>query len=148
MKTFIGLHENVEKDIVNLFSKLYSFHEDHEVKGISMVTDGKYPLARRWAMDSHILPALIIAVFLLAAGGCAPLALDNNDFLSRRNAEIGNRFAPSDHPPPIQTTPLENGKMYYLFQDKETGCRWSYEIDGKTSKVEFWQYEGNPNLCR
>ncbi len=99
-------------------------------------------------MGLYNLLAVIIAVLLFVSGGCAPLELGKSDFVTRRNAEVGSQFLPSGLPPPIQTTPLENGKTYYLFLDKETSCRWSYEIDEKTGRVEFWQYEGNPNLCR
>ncbi len=47
MKKFIGIQESVEKDIVNLILKLYSFNEDPEAKDFDMVSGGKYSLARR-----------------------------------------------------------------------------------------------------
>lgn len=99
-------------------------------------------------MDLYNLLAGVIVFLLVSAYGCAPLAPGKSDFVTRRNSEIGSQFLPAGLPPPVQTLPLENGKTYYLFLDEETGCRWSYEVDEKTATVEFWQYEGNPNLCR
>lgn len=103
-------------------------------------------LAESGTQYSKFLAVLLLFALALTAG-CAPLEQRRQDFIDRRNAEIGNKFAQANLPAPVKITPLENGKTYYLFEDKESGCRWSIEVDEQSKTIDFWIYEGNPNLC-
>lgn len=100
-------------------------------------------------LPGSAFPALaVLLVFLLIIpGGCATIEQRKADFIARRNSQIGTPFSTAGLPDPIEVKSLGNGKTYYLFEDQKTGCRWSCEVDAEKGIIEYWLYEGNPNLC-
>jgi hypothetical protein len=100
-------------------------------------------------LSGYSFPALtiLLALLLIIPWGCAPLEQRKTDFIARRNSEIGTPYSTAGLPDPIEVKSLGNGKTYYLFEDQKTGCRWSCEVNAEKGTIEYWLYEGNPNLC-
>lgn len=68
-------------------------------------------------------------------------------FVGERNFDIGRIVTSLPIPEPYEIMALGNGKSEYIYEFKNTGCKWAYIVNDSTSKVESWHYVSDPDLC-
>jgi hypothetical protein len=68
-------------------------------------------------------------------------------FIDERNYDIGREVVGIPIPEPIEIKTLGSGKSEYLYEYKDTDCKWAFVIDDETQIVESWHYISEPELC-
>ena len=86
---------------------------------------------------------LSLPVFLILAVGCA----SHKMFVEECNFDVGRPIREIPLPHPTSIEPIDAQTSRYIYEYKNTGCRWSYTVDNKTERVLSWQYLSDPNCC-
>jgi len=48
---------------------------------------------------------------------------------------------------PESKTITSNGLSEYVYSSRETGCKWGFVVNNKTSIIESWHYLSDPDKC-
>ncbi len=68
-------------------------------------------------------------------------------FVRERDFDIGRSIKEVPLPSPTEIMPVNEQTSLYIYEFKNTGCRWSYTVDNETKKVRSWQFVSDPDLC-
>lgn len=85
----------------------------------------------------------LVMLVVLASTSCA----SHKGFVYDRNFDIGRSFRDIPIPDPIKIEPIDDQTSRYIFEFKDTGCRWAYTVDNKTMHILSWQYISEPDRC-
>ncbi len=85
----------------------------------------------------------ILLVLTLASAGCA----SHRAFVQARGYDIGKPVREVHASPDPIIEPIDDQTSRYIFEYKDTGCRWSNAVDNRTGRILSWQYVSDPNRC-
>ena len=92
-------------------------------------------------MSISILSLLALIV------GCASLEDRKRMFVEDRNFDIGRFIYEASVPEPVYIVSNSTETSQYIYEFKNTGCRWVYVVDNMTKKIISWKFDGDPDLC-
>ncbi len=85
-----------------------------------------------------------MAMLLILGGvGCA----SRKEFIRSRDYDIGKTTREAWVPDPISIEPINDLTSRYIYEYKETGCRFAYTVDNLTKRVLSWQFLSDPDRC-
>ena len=93
----------------------------------------------------RISTLLLLLLFLI--DGCASFEDKKRMFVEGRNYDIGRLIQEVSVPEPVDIVSDSKETSQYIFEFKDTGCRWVYIVDNITKKIVSWRYDSSPDLC-
>lgn len=88
-------------------------------------------------------PCYLIMLITLVNVGCT----SHSEFIRSLDFDIGRTIKEAGVPGPISVEPIDGQTSRYIFEYKDTGCRWSYTVNNQTTRVLSWEFLSEPKRC-
>ena len=85
----------------------------------------------------------LAGLLILVSAGCA----SHDYFVRSRDYDIGKTIREAGVPDPVSIEPIDDQTSRYIFEYKDTGCRFAYTVDNQTKRVLSWKFLSDPDRC-
>ena len=85
----------------------------------------------------------LVVLLILVSAGCT----SRKEFIRSCNYDIGKTIREAGVPDPVSIEPIDDQTSRYIFEYKDTGCRFAYTVDNQTKRVLSWQFLSDPDRC-
>jgi hypothetical protein len=96
-------------------------------------------------IKNRLLPVLLLLVMVNVS--CVSHERAKLMFIQERDFDKGRTVREVPLPEPVKMESINEHSTLYIYEFKDTGCRWSYTVDNETKRILSWQFISDPDLC-